>query len=57
MPVETLGLEELDVMHAYQSEFGLYMETAVPNPDLVALGAKFGDLEELIRAEIVPRFS
>ncbi|KAJ6565242.1 NAD(P)-binding protein [Mycena vulgaris] len=57
VPIETVGLKELDVMYAYQSDFGMYKDTAVPNPDLVALGVKFGTLDELISTEIVPRFS
>ncbi|KAJ7121677.1 hypothetical protein C8R44DRAFT_671584 [Mycena epipterygia] len=56
-PTETSGLEELDVMYAYQSDIGMYKDTPVPNPDLVALGVKFGTLDELIATEIVPRFS
>ncbi|KAJ6610611.1 NAD(P)-binding protein [Mycena sp. CBHHK59/15] len=55
--IETAGLEELDVMYAYQSDCGMYKTTPVPNPDLVALGVKFGTLEEMIQTEIVPRFS
>ncbi|KAJ7665590.1 hypothetical protein B0H17DRAFT_1019278 [Mycena rosella] len=55
--IDTTGLEELDVMYAYQSDCGLYKDTPVPNPDLVALGAKFGTLEDFISSEIVPHFS
>ncbi|KAJ7665608.1 hypothetical protein B0H17DRAFT_1090698 [Mycena rosella] len=55
--IDTAGLEELDVMYAYQSDCGLYKDTPVPNPDLVALGAKFGTLEDFISSEIVPHFS
>jgi hypothetical protein len=35
----------------------MYKDTPVPNPDLVALGAKFGTLEEFIQKEVVPRFA
>ncbi|KAJ7093716.1 hypothetical protein C8R44DRAFT_890623 [Mycena epipterygia] len=55
--IETAGLKELDDMYAYQSEYGLYKDTPVPNPDLVALGVKMSTLDELITKEIVPRFS
>ncbi|KAJ7752599.1 NAD(P)-binding protein [Mycena metata] len=55
--LETEGVEELDVMYAYLSKFGFYADTPVPNPDLVALGVKFGSLEEFVRSEIVPRFA
>ncbi|KAJ7046352.1 NAD(P)-binding protein [Mycena alexandri] len=55
--VETEGIEELDVMYAYLSKFSFYPDTPVPNPDLVALGVKFGSLEEFVRSEIVPRFA
>lgn len=45
------------MQYAYQSDIGMYKDTPVPNPDLVALGVKFGTLDELIATEIVPRFS
>ncbi|KAJ7099877.1 NAD(P)-binding protein [Mycena crocata] len=53
----TEGIEELDVMYAYLSKFPFYPDTPVPNPDLVALGVKFGSLEEFVHSEIVPRFA
>ncbi|KAJ7107986.1 NAD(P)-binding protein [Mycena crocata] len=56
-PIETSGLEELDNMYAYQSDIGMYKDTPVPNPDLVALGVKLGDIDEVIAKEIVPRFT
>ena len=43
--------------YAYQSDIGMYKDTPVPNPDLVALDVKFGPIDELILTEIVPRFS
>ncbi|KAJ7659267.1 hypothetical protein DFH06DRAFT_989949 [Mycena polygramma] len=35
---------------------GLYADTPVPNPDLVALGAKFSTVEEFLELEVKPRF-
>jgi hypothetical protein len=35
----------------------MYKDTPVPNPELVALGAKIGTIDELITVEIVPRYS
>ncbi|KAJ7484922.1 hypothetical protein B0H11DRAFT_2231585 [Mycena galericulata] len=40
----------------YQSEFGLYKDTPVPNPDLVALGVQFSTLDEFLEEEVVKRF-
>jgi hypothetical protein len=34
---------------------GLYTDTPVPNPELVALGVKFGTIEEFVEEE-KPRF-
>ncbi|KAJ7092978.1 hypothetical protein B0H15DRAFT_905606 [Mycena belliarum] len=53
----TSGMEELDEMCKYQAKIGMYNDTPVPNPALVALGVKFGTLEEFIKAEVVPRFA
>jgi len=52
----TAGAEELDEMFLYQAKIGMYNDTPIPNPDLVALGVKFGTLEEFIQAEVVHRF-
>ncbi|KAJ7101248.1 NAD(P)-binding protein [Mycena belliarum] len=57
MPIKSAGLDELDAMYGYQSDFGMYKDTPVPNPDLVALGVKIGTLDDLIATEIVSRFS
>ncbi|KAK7046347.1 NmrA domain-containing protein [Favolaschia claudopus] len=54
---ETSGLEELDEMYAYQADCGMYKDVPVPNPELVALGAKLSTMDELIAAEIVPRYA
>jgi hypothetical protein len=35
----------------------MYTDTPDPNPDLVALGVKFGTMEEFIQKEVVPRFA
>ncbi|KAJ7055536.1 NAD(P)-binding protein, partial [Mycena amicta] len=56
VPVPTAGSEELDEMFLFQAKIGVYMDTPSPNPKLVALGVKFGSMEEFIKEEIVPRF-
>ncbi|KAJ7346303.1 NAD(P)-binding protein [Mycena albidolilacea] len=57
LPLEAIGMAEIDEMYLFQAEFGMYKDTPVPNPNLVALGAKFGTLEEFIQKEVVPRFA
>jgi len=56
-PLETCGILELDEGFLFASKHGLYPDTPVPPPALVALGVKFSTLEELIETEIVPRFA
>ncbi|KAJ6528272.1 hypothetical protein DFH09DRAFT_935398 [Mycena vulgaris] len=56
-PLETAGLLEIDEMFLLQAKIGFYRDTPIPNPALVALGVKFGSLEEFIKTEIVPRFA
>ncbi|KAJ7445321.1 hypothetical protein FB451DRAFT_1148856 [Mycena latifolia] len=56
-PVETAGMAELDEMFLFQAKIGMYPDTPVPNPALVALGVKFGSLEEFVKTEVVPRFA
>ena len=41
---------------AYQSEFGMFRESDIPDPRLVALGVKFGTLEEFVETEVKARF-
>ncbi|KAJ7092981.1 NAD(P)-binding protein [Mycena belliarum] len=53
----TSGLQEVDEMYEYQAKIGMYADTPVPNPALVALGVKFGTMEEFIKADVVPRFA
>ncbi|KAJ7890094.1 NAD(P)-binding protein [Mycena olivaceomarginata] len=55
--LETAGLVEFDEMFLYQAKIGMYNDTPIPNPDLVALGVKFGTVEEFIQKEVVPRFA
>ncbi|KAJ7667278.1 hypothetical protein B0H17DRAFT_1251811 [Mycena rosella] len=52
MQMDTAGLAELDEM----AKIGMYPTTGVPNPALVALGVKFGSMEEFIKKEVVPGF-
>ncbi|KAJ6585542.1 hypothetical protein B0H19DRAFT_1250346 [Mycena capillaripes] len=55
--LESSGIEILDEMFASHAEYnGLYTATPVPNPDLVALGAKFSTMEELMETEVKKRF-
>ncbi|KAJ7621867.1 hypothetical protein DFH06DRAFT_1340870 [Mycena polygramma] len=56
--VASSGHPVLDEMFASHAEYnGLYAATPVPNPDLVALGAKFGTMEELMETEVKTRFA
>jgi hypothetical protein len=41
---------------AHAEYSGLYGATPVPNPELVALGVKFGTVEEFMETELKPRF-
>lgn len=41
---------------AGHSEFPEAFVTPIPNPDLVALGAKFGTIEEFMETEVKSRF-
>ncbi|KAJ7681253.1 hypothetical protein B0H17DRAFT_943200, partial [Mycena rosella] len=56
MQMDTAGLAELDEMFIWQAKIGMYPTTGVPNPALVALGVKFGSMEEFIKKEVVPGF-
>ncbi|KAJ7490670.1 hypothetical protein FB451DRAFT_624058 [Mycena latifolia] len=52
-----MGIPPMDEMYAAHAEYsGLYTATPVPNPDLVALGVKFGTIEEWLESEVKPRF-
>jgi len=53
----TSGMAEVDEMYEYQSSIGLYKDTPVPNPDLVALGVKFGTFGEFVESEVKKRFA
>ncbi|KAJ7496337.1 NAD(P)-binding protein [Mycena galericulata] len=55
--VESAGIDDIDEMFLFQSKIGMYKDTPVPNPALVALGVQFGSLEEFIKAEVVPRYA
>ncbi|KAF7362885.1 NmrA domain-containing protein [Mycena venus] len=57
VPVESAGMAELDEMFLFQAKIGMYTSTPFPNPDLVALGVKFGTMEEFIKTELVPRYA
>ncbi|KAJ7133488.1 hypothetical protein C8R44DRAFT_829312 [Mycena epipterygia] len=52
-----MGFPAVDEMYAALAEYsGLYTATPVPNPDLVALGVKFGTIKEFLETEVKPRF-
>jgi len=53
---QTCGMQELDDMYEFQSEFGLYPHTAIPDPRLVSLGVKFHTMEEFSQ-EIKNRYA
>ncbi|KAJ7912411.1 hypothetical protein B0H13DRAFT_2007472 [Mycena leptocephala] len=56
--VPTSGNAVFDEMLEAQSAYnGFYTATPVPNPDLVALGAKFGTIEEFLETEMKKRFT
>ncbi|KAJ7750103.1 hypothetical protein DFH07DRAFT_550670 [Mycena maculata] len=51
------GNAPMDEMFSAHAEYsGLYTATPVPNPELVALGVKFGTIEEFLETEVKPRF-
>ncbi|KAG2136671.1 hypothetical protein DEU56DRAFT_358182 [Suillus clintonianus] len=56
VPSHTTGMQEMDDMYAFQSEFGLYPQTAIPDPHLISLGVKFHTLEEFSQ-EIKGRYA
>ncbi|KAJ7490657.1 hypothetical protein FB451DRAFT_1552296 [Mycena latifolia] len=52
--IASSGIPMLDEMFEAHAELnGLYTATPVPNPDLVALGAKFGTMEEFMEEHVV----
>ncbi|KAJ7622198.1 hypothetical protein FB45DRAFT_1090947 [Roridomyces roridus] len=51
------GMAFMDEMYAAHAEYsGLYTDTPVPNPGLLALGVEFGSIEEFLKHEVKPRF-
>ncbi|KAJ7256850.1 hypothetical protein B0H12DRAFT_1112005 [Mycena haematopus] len=51
------GMPPFDEMYQSHAEYsGLFTATPVPNPDLVALGVKFGTVQEFLETEVKPRF-
>ncbi|KAJ6562546.1 hypothetical protein B0H19DRAFT_1069156 [Mycena capillaripes] len=52
-----MGMPPVDEMYQAHAEYsGLYTATPVPNPDLVALGVKFGTIQEFLETEVKSRF-
>ncbi|KZP12649.1 NAD(P)-binding protein [Athelia psychrophila] len=54
--VPTTGIQPLDDMYKLMSEFGMYRDSPLPDPRLVALGAQFGTLEEFAKQQVKPHF-
>ncbi|KAJ7621872.1 hypothetical protein DFH06DRAFT_767307 [Mycena polygramma] len=53
-----MGVPELDGMYKCHTEYeGFFTETPLPNPELVALGVKFGTIQEFLETEVKPRFA
>lgn len=53
---QTTGMQEMDDMYEFQSEFGLYPHTTIPDPRLINLGVKFQTMEEFSQ-EIKGRYA
>ncbi|KAJ7732073.1 hypothetical protein DFH07DRAFT_968556 [Mycena maculata] len=52
------GIPMLDETYAVLSEYnGFHTTTPIPNPDLVALGAKFGTIEQFMETEVKRHFT
>ncbi|KAJ7330341.1 hypothetical protein DFH08DRAFT_882414 [Mycena albidolilacea] len=55
--IPSTGHPAYDEMFAAQTEYnGFYTSTPIPNPDLTALGAKFGTIEEFVETELKNRY-
>jgi hypothetical protein len=48
--------ELLTLQWEYLSEFGMFRESVIPDPRLVAFGAKFSTLKEFAETEVKRRF-
>ncbi|KZV90319.1 NmrA-domain-containing protein [Exidia glandulosa HHB12029] len=53
--IPTVNFKMLDDMYDSAKEFEWYKGRQIPDPGLVALGVKFGALEDFVRQEIKPR--
>ncbi|KIJ07527.1 hypothetical protein PAXINDRAFT_177678 [Paxillus involutus ATCC 200175] len=52
------GMQELDDMYEFQSEFGMYPHTlALPDPRLERLGVKFSSMEMFAQEDLKKRFA
>ncbi|KIL00309.1 hypothetical protein PAXRUDRAFT_768622 [Paxillus rubicundulus Ve08.2h10] len=52
------GMQELDDMYEFQSEFGMYPKTlALPDPRLERLGVKFSSMEMFAQEDLKKRFA
>ncbi|KIJ12333.1 hypothetical protein PAXINDRAFT_163925 [Paxillus involutus ATCC 200175] len=51
------GMQELDEMYEFQSEFGMYPHTPIPDPRLERLGVKFNSMEAYAQEELKKRFA
>ncbi|KAJ7769962.1 hypothetical protein B0H16DRAFT_1715595 [Mycena metata] len=50
------GFTPIDDMWAFLAEHNGYFTTPIPNPDLVALGMKFGTVDEFLEVEVKARY-
>ncbi|KAN0084223.1 hypothetical protein V8E55_007727 [Tylopilus felleus] len=51
------GMEELDEMYEFQSEFGMYPHTSIPDPRLERLGVKFHSNKVFVEEELKKRYA
>ncbi|KAJ7770031.1 hypothetical protein B0H16DRAFT_1881825 [Mycena metata] len=50
------GMKPVDEMWAFLAEYNGYYTTPIANPDLVALGMKFGTIDEFLEVEVRARY-
>jgi len=54
--IATCGMEELDEMYQFQNDGKFLPDRDIPDPALLALGVKFGSLEEFAEQYMKPRY-
>ncbi|EIW78415.1 NAD(P)-binding protein [Coniophora puteana RWD-64-598 SS2] len=53
---ESTGMQEMDEMYAFQSEFGLYPDVQIPDPRLTELGVKWHTMDEFAQEAAKARY-